>query len=444
MNDNSKEKLILITAAWLGCFANYTEKIYSAYYHGTEASPIQFIVSCLFVSTILMMPSLIAGIFCNIKFTRFVATGTFIYFIYWFLATYKLIPYSNISTKSVFVFLIIALLYVLVRFCGELFWRKTGRIFMVMFISLLISTPTISFFQTVTTIKPTLSVERIFKVPPKAVVVIIFDELSPEMMPIFRPALTNGEHVLHIGTTLKAGKNTINAIPSMLTSMRHDDVVVCGSTRLCGENPFDMSYLKAAHSSIDVVGFYHPYCAIQGLRSCWSPEKSNSNKYSLMNLNYFLSLLSSLPVIHRVFNINVTDDQLNTKNLRNSIAKTALTAPIWTEGGLLYIHQFLPHPAGLKPYHLKDEYNSNVLDAAGFITTLKNQLQNNFGADYALIITTDHPLRTEFWCASDAYNKADCNKDLPAETENIPFMVSAPKQLAVQIPETNVGIFSNP
>ena len=372
------------------------------------------------------------------------------YFVLKIRFSYLEIPIP-ISIKLGFALLTAALIFGAVGFCGDLFWRKTGIASLVFLIAWAVSTPVISLFQTDTTITPTLSVERILKHPPKAVVVIILDELSPEMAPIFMPGLDNAKHLIHVGTTLKAGKNTINAIPSMLKDKRHDDVVVCGYTMLCGENPFDMSQLKVNNTSTDIVGFYHPYCAIQGLRSCWKAD-NNPKKYPTpsITLNYLRLLISSLPIINTFFKINPNEESHNTNNseyiyIRNSVTQHALTAPIWTEGGLLYIHQFLPHPVGNgTKRRLKEEYEGNLHKAAEFVSTLKHRLQNHFGADYALIITTDHPLRTKKWCSDSIFAEADCERENHAETGTIPFIVSAPKLLQVKIPSSNVGVFSPP
>jgi hypothetical protein len=134
----------------------------------------------------------------------------------------------------------------------------------------------------------------------------------------------------------------------------------------------------------------------------------------------------------------------NEESIRDAVAQYAFSAPFWSDGGgILYVHQLLPHPDGASTVlSLHNEYQLKMTQAVQFVSLIRNKLQKKFGNEYLLIVTTDHPLRTSMWCRKPAYDSVNCSKENFPETNNVPFMVLAPENVPVTIPATNVGVFS--
>ncbi len=445
MNDAVHERFAIAALAYLALLAGFIPSFYSAAYHGFAESLQDAVILNLMTASMLFIPTFASVLVLKINAMRFVASSTVIYAMYRIWASHNQNNSLEMALKISLALAGTFLLAAALCYVSDKAFRKTIKILLAMVVGWIVSIPLVAWFQSDSAQQTTLSLDSIFKEPPKAVVVLILDEFSPESASIIKNAMANTDHVLHFRTSVKAGKSTINAIPSMLTSVRHDEVVVCGFTRLCGKTPFDMSKLKAAQPNTDVVGFYHPYCAIQGLRSCWKAEANQLGNSSSI-FSYLLRLVERVPLINIVMKDNhskATNVNETYQNIRDDITKHALAAPIWNEGGLLYIHQLLPHPIGFGvKRRLKDEYEENLLKASDFVGALSKSLQKRFGSNYALIVTTDHPLRKGMWCANEVYANDNCNNENLPETEMIPFLLSSHALLEVKIPNTNVGIFS--
>jgi hypothetical protein len=437
----NNEKFLLPLASFLGLAAIQSYSVYAAGYHKFPTVLEVVAISNFIVALVLTLPTLVTVIFFNVKIARFLSGITIIYVIYKLLVSHFFVGDFAILAKAGWVFGgILILLYALWRLSDE-GWQRGARIISVAMIGWIASPLLIASIQSEKVVQPTLSVAKIMDNPPKAVVVLVLDEMSTNVAPMLYPVLNASGQQMHLGISKSAGKNTIYAIPSMLTPQRHDDVTACGATRLCGEVFFDMSQLRAAQPNTDVVGFYHPYCSIKGLRSCReavplpiSPGRILGNLLSRVRF----AVLSILPM---------QDDFVAKKTferIRKSIAHEALNAPFWTRGGgLLYVHQFLPHPDGVgAELSLRAEYQEKIEDTVEFVNAINTKLKDNFGTQYALIVTTDHALRTNMWCNTVAFRKSGCLGDNPMDTDSIPFIVLTPKNTFVRIPSTNVGLLS--
>lgn len=209
-----------------------------------------------------------------------------------------------------------------------------------------------------------------------------------------------------------------------------------------------MARLTAIDSNTDVVGFYHPYCSIQGLRSCWVATTDDfylsHGGPSLIN-----AVLKRLPLpgptLKNPVNRQAMEGTEAFYYARKKIENKAFNAPFWVDGGgLLYIHQLLPHPpANEQSNSLYQDYMNNIADAGYFIEKIQHRLKETFGGDYAIIVTSDHPLRTSrLWCKRRPYSAGACLKNLPSEGNIVPFAVFAPRGSIVNIPDSNVGVFA--
>jgi hypothetical protein len=273
--------------------------------------------------------------------------------------------------------------------------------------------------------------------------VIILDETSPEYTTgMVRDLARMGLHVKS-AEVAAAGTNTLNAIPSMLSTSRHDDIAPCTWTALCGTRNFKFGALNADWTKTDIVGFFHPYCAIRGLRSC-SREESVFADSSSIHFGLF-TLWCGQFNRGGVFSFcrNGLHDAVALDRARNNMTQHVDQAPFWQEGGLLFVHFPLPHPSMTRAFpSLKVEYEGNVAEAERMISRLSSRMMSTFGADFTLVITSDHPLRTERWCASPIYAKPGCAASFPVNRGRVPFILASPKPINVAIPATNVGMLS--
>ncbi len=291
---------------------------------------------------------------------------------------------------------------------------------------------------TSTTPIPTFDMSSLVSPTPRGTVIVVLDETSPEVANSLLANLPQREgQLVHQGESQRAGKDTINAIPSMLTAHRHDDVKVCGPSQLCGPVFFDMSALKAVSTNVNVVSIIHPYCDIQGLRWCVTASADTLGGFELG-----VALANRMPVINNWPAVSIQAERIYTES-RNYIRTQAMKAPFWREGGILYLHILLPHPTGEGAARsLKWEYATNVKAAGALLRELAMELLLRFPGDHALLVTADHPLRTKMWCRNSVYLSPTCESENSEEGDVVPFIVWAPERIKVTLPSSNVGIWT--
>ncbi|OHX19751.1 hypothetical protein [Chromobacterium sphagni] len=265
--------------------------------------------------------------------------------------------------------------------------------------------------------------------------VILFDETGPQFIaPLLQTAA--GRKLRWADATVPAaGADTVNAIPAMLTGQRFDDVVPCGSRWLCSPTrslSFDQLY--AGRPDLDIVGFWHPYCAIRGLRYC---RRITGVFYAPLARTF----LCSPPYASMLLNcrppVGSRDQALQ------QLLAAAFAAPFWREGGMLYLHLPLPHPSMESEENLQAHYLKSVGQASQVLGLLLDRMRARFGNDFSVVLTSDHPLRTEGWCGPGReYQGPGCHTGLPVNKKRVPFIVISPSLPPLpRMPLTNVGVF---
>lgn len=437
----NNEKFFIILTVFFSTLFSRIYNLYSLTYHNFVKNFEFEILINTFNSIILTLPVIISSFFIGFKTSRFIAGLILLYAIYILFRTHFLIDGMDNYSFGIIIMAAMLMSAASLWYLSDRAWRQGARFILIAIVAWVLSPLLFAWIQSDEATHRTFTIERVVKRPPKAVVVVILDEMSPELAPLLRPALTAQDHTLHVGKIQKAGKDTIYAIPSMLAPKRHDGVVACGATRLCGDVFFDMARLQATQPDTDVVGFFHPYCAIQGLRSCWVPLPTHASSAELFNrMTAHLRLVTG-----GIFpKLNEPAAKWTAFSKRDAITQHALNAPFWSAGGgILYVHQYLPHPDGIATgLSLNDEYHVKMRQAVQLVSLIRDKLQRDFGKEYLLIVTSDHPLRTSMWCSKPAYESASCLKENFLDNDNVPFMVLAPKNVVVAIPTTNVGVFS--
>jgi hypothetical protein len=275
----------------------------------------------------------------------------------------------------------------------------------------------------------------------KANVVLVLDEFSPEYSDAITEELRNLGLSVSYGEPEKAGKDTTNAIPAMMTGSVFEDVSPCSSSSLCGSNYIDFTSINAASDNVDVVGFWHPYCAISNLRSCYRVEVP----YFAAELDLAAiasSLARELPVIRlfaRARDSKADKDEQTQQMTRQLIRSSALSAPFWDEGGILYVHYLGPHPTGGgHEMSLETHYKSNLSDAAALTSEIAQKLVSRFGEEFNLVVTSDHPLRS-IWCEHPQYQSPTCMNGIAIEGQYVPYITAGLVHKERNLPSELIG-----
>jgi len=220
------------------------------------------------------------------------------------------------------------------------------------------------------------------------------------------------------------GANTLNVIPTMFTHRNFDQARPCGRSTVCsGADWLDFSRIHAARSDMDVTGLLHPYCDIADLRSCYQLELPHEfgNAFTGLLAFYARRFGVSLPA---PLAPSAEPGGLQGRLLARQLAFVD-GARFWREGGVLYAHLAIPHPPGLNETSTLDQdYASNIEASRTLLKRWTARLKAEFGENFSVIITSDHPLR-HYWCSSGIYKPADCKTRDEFQTDLVPLIVAS-------------------
>lgn len=240
--------------------------------------------------------------------------------------------------------------------------------------------------------------------PADHTIFLLLDELGNDAAAPIASALRELGLQVQARSLQTAGADTINIIPAMFTRRDFSQAKPCGVSTICsGRALLDFSRIDASRPDIDIVGEYHPYCRITGLRHCYAlrvPESYRNAYFSLAN--YHASRLG-LPLQ------NADLDAAVSKGLKAQLVHDQLDAlmhvPFWKRGGLLYAHLPIPHPPGMAGWQsLDSDYADNIGVARQLVHEVAQKAIARFGDKVRIIVTSDHGLRTRIWCADSAFN----------------------------------------
>jgi hypothetical protein len=236
-----------------------------------------------------------------------------------------------------------------------------------------------------------------------------------------------------------AGDDTINVIPAIWMHKNFSRAAPCGPTQLCsGGNVLDFARLTASSSDIDVVAFYHQYCAMQGLRSC--RFFAFPHKPALLDLTCELFKKPRLALLGCAPSV---EERQYFVALRTDVQHALMEAPFWQYGGILYGHLLQPHPLmGATDASLADDYADNIANSAALVGSLAQKAQAAFGKDFRLVIFSDHPLRPQIWCADSGFYREDrCKPEASQLSTQVPLIVAAPQDVTVPAISSNQQVF---
>ena len=256
-----------------------------------------------------------------------------------------------------------------------------------------------------------------------AVIYLLFDEMSANASEGITDELQ--EHGLNVKATAigAIADATAKVIPSMWKGVAFDSARPCGPTAICSDGEMlDFSRVSASRSDIDVVGFFHPYCAMQGLRSCYRGELA-PQLFSYKRWSCALQRRMSGATPPECADVRFAHWQ----KLREELIEAMWRANVWTKGGMLYAHLPLPHPPGGIPLQgtLLAQYQGNLVEARTLVRSMLDKLKENGVSRYTFVVFSDHPLRIGLWCGSGAYSGAECLGVGKYRDDRVPLIVAS-------------------
>ena len=282
-------------------------------------------------------------------------------------------------------------------------------------------------------------------------VVVVLDELSPEgAQQIISSLVTEGFWIDNTNVPA-AAQTTLEAIPAMLTGEIDRSILPCSFSALCGLSVKDFQNFYVNGNDYDVVGYWHAYCDIKGLRSCFRLIRHQGKPF-LSALKYAACYLDRGLFTQYLASCKEESHSLY-KFAWSAVAKEVDSAiyemPFWSVGGNLFVHIPLPHPVFdvAAKSSLKAEYKNNVFAAAHLVTKLAGELKNRFGNNFSLTILSDHSLRGELiWCTHDAYSHQGVKSCLSDNEKNVGLVpiirVALFRQENLTEPKSVIGIFA--
>lgn len=248
--------------------------------------------------------------------------------------------------------------------------------------------------------------ERIWPEPVKSAksavgaltVYVLFDEWNGNAAQPMMDALSRAGLATNLRRVRSIGDGTSKVIPALFTGEPFDKAKPCSPTAVCsGDHVLDFGRIAASRPDLDIVGFFHPYCAIRGLRWCYrgtvaSDADSLDRWRCALRRRTGWSLLSpSSDYCDRIFRA-----PWNAMVERTLAA--AWKAPAWQQGGVLFLHLPLPHPPGFLPRAgLTDNYADNLRRASQALERMAH-LALARPRPVTFVVFSDHPLRQSQWC----------------------------------------------
>jgi hypothetical protein len=274
-----------------------------------------------------------------------------------------------------------------------------------------------------------------------ATIFLLLDELNAGASAPLAQALRDHGLKVRNKAILPVGDGTSKVIPAMFTGRNFDQARPCGMTTICSEmNVLDFSHVFASRTDIDVIGFFHPYCAIQGLRWCQHARVPISlfetTRWRCASWRRFGAPIVSPAEIC---------DELHgrgTNALTDELIEALWRAPVWQRGGFLYAHLPLPHPPGTTPSNLQREYRENLDRAVRLLREMLARARQSGLDDLRIVIFSDHPLRQSRWCSAYfPYARKGCVIDGSLEDTMVPLIVAGEQLPDIDAIENNGQVF---
>ena len=275
-----------------------------------------------------------------------------------------------------------------------------------------------------------------------ATVFLLLDELNAKSAEPLVELLRRQGLTVRAKPIATVGDSTRKVIPEMFSGLRFEQAKPCGTTAICGvSNVLDFARISASRPDVDVVGFFHPYCAIRGLRTC----ERLPIRLTLLDADRWLCAMwrrTGIPTDLPASRCNGVYNRAWADLLRETI-DALWRAPVWREGGFLFAHVPLPHPPGADvDGSLQSHYQDNVNRAILLVADMLPRVHAS-GLELRLVIFSDHPLRQVYWCTHHIpYATSGCAPHEAFQDEQVPLIIAGERLPALEAITTNAQVFN--
>jgi hypothetical protein len=242
---------------------------------------------------------------------------------------------------------------------------------------------------------------------------ILLDELSDAESSAIVAAIraASAQPVSH-HTLSTPGLYTMEAIPSLFMGAAITDARPCLPTVVCGKSrSLDFSKIEAGRHDLSVVGFYHPYCAISGIRSC-SVRYVREHRFDIQRYRcaYWRRVGFSGGGREESCREFAAAPWIQ---MSDEVTADLWAAPTWREGGTLFAHLPFPHPpARSATGSLLQDYQANMERATATVLEVVRRAEQVAGENIHVVVFSDHPLRAGYWCSQYwPYSTASCEAE---------------------------------
>jgi len=280
------------------------------------------------------------------------------------------------------------------------------------------------------------------RAPKSAQVFLLLDELNASSAGPIVDALKRSGVEFQMKAIDAVGDGTAKVIPAMFSGGNFEDAKPCGAVSTCGTSDvLDFSKVTASRDDVDVVGFYMPYCAINGLRFCERLSVASPLFDWKRWVCASLRRMESAP--RQMVDTCAQTHSLTWGRLTDEVEAAIWRAPLWKQGGFMYAHVPLPHPPGLPSgASLEADYSQNVLRASRLVERIVLRARAENIRALSLVIFSDHPLRLWLWCGSLTYASHSCRPDDGLADRQVPLIVAGDLLPPIDGLTTNKEVFT--
>lgn len=275
-----------------------------------------------------------------------------------------------------------------------------------------------------------------------ATLIVLLDELNARNAGPIVNALQQLGLQVHVKAVLSVGDGTAKVVPALFTGVLFPEPRPCGLTTICsGNQALDFGRIQATRPDIDVVGFYHPYCAIQGLRFC-ARQAVGLAAFDSHRWQCGLWRRLGWPAVG-----NADDCRASAvgvwRNLSERLLDDLRQAPTLQRGGVLFAHLPLPHPPGhATDGTLAQHYDANLQRAASAVSSMVGTaIQAKLAV--RVLIFSDHPLRQQSWCKGyPGFFTGACVPLDRLTDDKVPLIVAGTSTPDLSAFTSNLNVFS--
>lgn len=274
-----------------------------------------------------------------------------------------------------------------------------------------------------------------------ATVVLLFDEMNAQSSLGLQKVLVERGLNVSFKPVDPAHFSTTQVVPAVFTGRDFTGARACGLSVVCAEESvLDFSQVTVQRNDVDVVGFHHPYCAVQGLRSC----RRFTTDTTIWEAARWGCAVQRIFGIYAGWETEFCQERAGTvwTNLQEQVSAGVLITPTLKDGGILYAHLPVPHPPAKGGGSLAAQYTQNVWRVEEVLSRLLDRMAEH-GVEPRILIFSDHPLRQSMWCSREAAPfDTPCVVDPSLIDTKVPLIVAARTALpAIEHVQSNRQVF---